>query len=257
MGQRCSRRIITRVSAFLLLIVGGAIVNVAVAWGIVLKHGSLEDSFGSLVKVMWTSRRPLADDESRWYSTHELLASSPSMTAVARTASVRGTPTAADERAAGWFQTIYIEEYHGSGGQSTSIRMPNGRVVQGVTGGVTTFTTLHRIECGWPLRSMSLTGWGAMRPGPKIESGWRLPNLFGRVTQSRSHVVPVKPSMPGFAINTLFYAGILWLLFAAPFALRRRRRIKRDLCPACAYPVGDSPVCTECGKAVRRKEMAA
>jgi len=53
---------------------------------------------------------------------------------------------------------------------------------------------------------------------------------------------------PGFAVNTLFYTAILWLFFAAPFALRRRRRITRGLCPACAYPVGGSPVCTECGK---------
>jgi hypothetical protein len=49
----------------------------------------------------------------------------------------------------------------------------------------------------------------------------------------------------------VFYAAILWLLFAAPFALRRRRRIKRGLCPKCAYPVGESPVCTECGAAVK------
>jgi hypothetical protein len=67
-----------------------------------------------------------------------------------------------------------------------------------------------------------------------------------------------QPLWPGFAINTAFYAGTLWLLFAAPFALRRRRRIKRGLCPACAYPVGDSAVCTECGKPVilRRVERA-
>jgi hypothetical protein len=62
---------------------------------------------------------------------------------------------------------------------------------------------------------------------------------------------------PGFAINTLFYAGILWLLFAAPIALRRRRRIKRGLCPACAYPVGTSNKCTECGVMVRPTAAAA
>jgi hypothetical protein len=28
-------------------------------------------------------------------------------------------------------------------------------------------------------------------------------------------------------------------------------RIKRGLCPACAYPVGSSSVCTECGAAAR------
>jgi hypothetical protein len=71
--------------------------------------------------------------------------------------------------------------------------------------------------------------------------------------QARDMLLPYAPLWPGFAINTVFYAGILWLLFAAPFALRRRRRIKRGLCPACAYPVGDSEVCTECGQPVRGK----
>jgi predicted amidophosphoribosyltransferase len=60
--------------------------------------------------------------------------------------------------------------------------------------------------------------------------------------------LPLLPIWPGFAIDTLFYAAILWGLFAAPFALRRRRRIKRGLCPKCAYPVGESDVCTECGE---------
>ena len=65
--------------------------------------------------------------------------------------------------------------------------------------------------------------------------------------------LPLRPILPGFAINTLFYAAIVWLVFAGPFALRRWRRIKRGLCPACAYPVGASDTCTECGKPVKRK----
>jgi hypothetical protein len=69
--------------------------------------------------------------------------------------------------------------------------------------------------------------------------------------------VPLRPIWPGFAINTVFYAAILWLLFAAPFAIRRRRRIKRGLCPACAYPVGDSAVCTECGTPRMMKPQGA
>ena len=69
----------------------------------------------------------------------------------------------------------------------------------------------------------------------------------------REVMLPYQPIWPGFAINTMFYAAVLWLLFAAPLALRgvrRRRRIKRGLCVACAYPIGDSPVCTECGRPV-------
>jgi hypothetical protein len=65
-------------------------------------------------------------------------------------------------------------------------------------------------------------------------------------------VLLTTPLWPGFAVNTLFYAAILWLLICGLFALRRfalRRfaRVRRGLCPACAYPIGESPVCTECG----------
>jgi hypothetical protein len=42
----------------------------------------------------------------------------------------------------------------------------------------------------------------------------------------------------------------LWLLFAAPGWVRRRIRARRGQCPACAYPVGASTVCTECGRPV-------
>ncbi len=59
--------------------------------------------------------------------------------------------------------------------------------------------------------------------------------------------LPTRIIWPGFAINMLFYAVILWMLFAVPFALRRWWRIKRGLCPACGYRVGVSDVCTECG----------
>ena len=61
--------------------------------------------------------------------------------------------------------------------------------------------------------------------------------------------LPVHPTGLGFAINTVFYAVVLWLLIAAPFALRRRRRIKRGLCPKCAYDLrgSASQSCPECG----------
>ncbi len=63
----------------------------------------------------------------------------------------------------------------------------------------------------------------------------------------------VLPIWRGIAVNTLAYAGALWLLFVAPFTLRRLIRARRGLCPACGYPVGESAVCSECGKAVRSR----
>ncbi len=62
--------------------------------------------------------------------------------------------------------------------------------------------------------------------------------------------LPVQPVWPGFAINTLLYATLLWLVIPGPFALRRFLRVRRRLCPTCAYPMGESSVCTECGRAL-------
>jgi len=62
--------------------------------------------------------------------------------------------------------------------------------------------------------------------------------------------LPLQPVWPGFAINTLFYAGVLWMLWAMPFALRRMIRRRRGQCAACAYPIGTNERCTECGAAV-------
>jgi len=62
---------------------------------------------------------------------------------------------------------------------------------------------------------------------------------------------------PGLALNTLHTAAIAaigWLLIYGPLALsrliRRFIRTRRGLCPACAYPRGESDVCSECGNLV-------
>ncbi len=62
--------------------------------------------------------------------------------------------------------------------------------------------------------------------------------------------LPLIPIWSGFAVNTAFYAVVLWLLIPGPFVLRRVIRVRRGLCPACAYPRGESDVCSECGKAL-------
>ncbi len=70
-------------------------------------------------------------------------------------------------------------------------------------------------------------------------------------------VLPCHPIWPGFAVNTLFYAVMLWLLICGALALHRFIRVRRSLCPACAYPRGESAVCTECGGALPARERAS
>jgi hypothetical protein len=53
-------------------------------------------------------------------------------------------------------------------------------------------------------------------------------------------------------ILIVFVGGVLSMICSLMLIqlgrVLRHSRIKPGLCPACAYPVGSSPVCTECGK---------
>jgi hypothetical protein len=86
-------------------------------------------------------------------------------------------------------------------------------------------------ECGWPILVISGEA--------QIEIPTR---LF-----SDREMLPIAPIWPGFAINTIFYAAIFCALFAVPGTVRRRVRIRRGVCVRCAYPLGTSSVCSECG----------
>jgi hypothetical protein len=115
----------------------------------------------------------------------------------------------------------------------------------------------YEIATGWPARS----GIALVRKTTKLRQFQPISGISvlddGSGEPLSYRMLPVQPIWRGFAINTVFYAGVLWLVFAAPFAVRRRRRIKRGLCPECAYPVGSSDVCTECGAIVVRKRVSA
>jgi hypothetical protein len=123
---------------------------------------------------------------------------------------------------------------------------------------------------GWPMLALACQSVGVHEPS---NGGWIEPATQGGIMTGLppfafstggglDRVLPFRPIWPGFAINTVLYAAALWLLFAGPFALRRWRRIKRGLCPKCGYDLRGSPhpnplpegdgekVCPECGAAV-------
>ena len=83
--------------------------------------------------------------------------------------------------------------------------------------------------------------------------GIRIPDGVPGFRERYWKVLPVQPIWPGFAVNTLLYATLLWLLIPGPFALRRLLRVRRGLCPECAYPIGESSVCTECGRLLPKR----
>src|SRR5262245_59506918 len=104
-------------------------------------------------------------------------------------------------------------------------------------------------DSGWPLRSFHEFQICFVRAAPHATPSAKVIEVVEPSNDSR--LIPLHPVWPGFAFNTLFYAAFLWLLFAIPFAVRRRRQAKRGLCPDCGYPIGTSPMCTECGKQLK------
>ena len=61
--------------------------------------------------------------------------------------------------------------------------------------------------------------------------------------------MPSRPLLLGFAADTMFYGGLLAMVWYSPGTFRRWHRRRKGLCVHCAYPIADpaSP-CSECGK---------
>ncbi len=116
-----------------------------------------------------------------------------------------------------------------------------------------------RVQAGWP--ALALRGYQII----EVDQLWSpvMGNYRGpeyrwmhvlMVSVRRPPVLlPLRPNWPGFAVNTLFYAALLWL----PFVVWRWVRVRRGFCPKCAYPMGESSVCSECGKALPDRARVA
>jgi hypothetical protein len=194
----------------LLLLTGGAIINVAVAWAF-----ALWEPYQSTNPTDVKSKAP------------DIFAA-------------HGIQISADD-------DFYAVQGHGPGLTITSAIIESDQPSR----------ILMLTEAGWPQRSLSgvfemATAMGsapvtsfhhAIELSPRIRA--RNPEM-----PQLAYVLPLRPKWPGFAVNTIFYAAILWLLFVAPGFARRRIRARRGLCPACAYPIGTNPLCTECGKPI-------
>ena len=118
---------------------------------------------------------------------------------------------------------------------------------------VAPYQRVTRLRSGLPMPSMEGAVWFNSRSvWPIYDAAIKLPH-----DDELSPTLLLRPIWPGFAVNTVFYAMVLWLLIPGPFVLRRFIRVKRGLCSACAYPIGESDVCSECGKALPRRMKVA
>lgn len=136
-----------------------------------------------------------------------------------------------------------------------------------------TLEVLSVFDSGWPIHAMrhgTYTGVFLPEGAPKIETRTTGTTLHGglqRITWRRHaawttstvqgayhpldrFALPLLPLWPGFLINTLFYALLLFIAWRVPFALRRAVRRRRGRCGACGYDRAGLDVaaaCPECG----------
>ena len=235
-AQACEddvKRRLLIIGMFLLL---GAVVNVAVAWGcaVLVDPFVVEPEYRGAMRTV----RGSPVDWRVWAWTRMGVKHIHSMMGSAR--SVRGEPDPT-EILPYWLDFAELTTEHKASKNLWEVRRIDGR--------------------GWPAISMwcelERTYWRKPYEIVPIQGGietglpdWcRGPFLAG-LCSSAKRVLPLRPIWPGYAVNTFFYAAILWLLILGPFAVRRFLRLKRGLCPRCAYPIGESSVCTECGGAV-------
>jgi hypothetical protein len=233
-----------------LFVLAGAIVNVAVAWGCAMwiplydshlaKHDVFNDWEGTTGYSLYTVHR--------WCRIGAFRVEVSKTTDVGHSGMPWKTTAAFKELIPKWgLEFLHVSELSAErlgigfeGELSLGVRSVDAR--------------------GWPL----LCEWGGFRPPPPqinvdqtvLCKGWLVRGVIpierysiATTNYHSAKSLPYLPLWPEFAINTVFYASILWMLFAGPGWIRRRVRIKRGLCPACAYSVGASDVCTECCKA--------
>ena len=111
------------------------------------------------------------------------------------------------------------------------------------------FFELEVRRAGWPIRAFHGEIWKVPSAYP-IMSDVHTVGTMWFVTH-----IPTDPVWYGIAVNTIFYTAVLatfWFLIRVGYfyAFRHVIRVRRGLCPACAYPMGESVVCTECGTAL-------
>ncbi len=214
------KRPLLTITVFLLL---GVVVNVAVAWGCALwVDAECAGRENSASRYTDTERIHI----SVWRRTGALVIVTDRVRAAYGFSRVDGAP---ESLLPPWSGLSTARAAYESGTADEEFRVADAR--------------------GWPMLALWTETEG--QPG---RSDWRIRGGFttslGVPTRFPSFsILPFRPLWPGFAINTVFYAAILWLLICGPSALRRFIRRKRGLCVACGYDLShaDHVACPECG----------
>ena len=222
------KRITIKLVVFLLL---GAVVNVGVAWGCAARSQPFEsiEMIASGSRVQWTAMSPgVRDTLFLDLSGYQFTVANPHRYLTGPIVSTRDPQDTQ-------FYGLNLGTI--DPGSPVSDRKP------------TQWSGARRLRAGWP--TLSLTGEALLDSDPWLRLASRGLWTVGLGPDSREQIhLPVSPIFLGFLINTLFYGVILWLLWSAPFATRRRIRKRRGRCVKCGYDLTGAGhvVCPECGK---------
>jgi hypothetical protein len=245
----------------LILVLAGALVNVAVAWACVLWSGLPS-------RKQYTA--PTPGEVSRWHvQAPAVIGSEPIVVGIraGRGLTLRQLSGLRHDPAVDIDPVI-----SDSGEWFRATVMANGAQVAPRL----RWDHFTQTLAGWPFRSLSGDRWqGSIyalstrepderRCALQLDSLPRRGDVYraaipirrDRPTDSPGGLLPLRPVWPGLAADTFLYGAILWVLAAALARLRRFIRVRRHRCPVCGYPMGDSPVCTECGESLPGRAVA-
>ncbi len=208
------------VLAILLFLLLGAVANVAVAWGCVL-----------LANHVWSSEA-MADPNPEHATPSAWRRSVPG--------SWPKAPISERTHERKWFRVVQ---------QSWHSEDPLWREAY-KREGILDYYVLSEWRIGVPAKALSYDSHVHLaREGGPLSTTRLLEHAIPAPPGKQRLAFPAHPIWPGFAVNTLLYGTLFCVLTCLAIAVRRFLRLRRGLCPQCAYPMGESAVCSECGKA--------
>ena len=106
-------------------------------------------------------------------------------------------------------------------------------------------TLVFRLFAGIPFRCLEGSSWvdrtaGTVRSDSLVHVSRRWWRPAGNI--------PLRFRWAETSANILFYTVVFVGIRLVYLSIRARIRLRRGLCPACAYPMGESDTCSECGK---------
>ncbi len=235
------RRLLGRAAVLLVIAV---VLNLAVAWGCALGSG-----------VRWSTSWPPTGDQQRWWE-----ASAPP--------GVSAEPMFISRMDAwGLTYEIFTGVRREGPVSATPEFKPDGRgfglgiVKDPASGALYPWDQAVVVRAGWPVAVLQGARWwigapeqinyggpAALVPAGQIASGELVyASALAARGAGRERLIPFRPRWAGLAAGSAGYAAVMALTLGVFGAARRAIRRRRHGCPACGYPIGSSPVCTECG----------